>query len=84
MTETWGIAELAAEYGVTTRTIRFSETSHRNHFGNLPADFDFDAWAESCFGVVTEPATKVRIRFYDSDSFLEGIVTSVSNGPIST
>ena len=25
MTEQWGIAELAAEFGVTTRTIRFYE-----------------------------------------------------------
>lgn len=27
------------------------------------ADFDFDRWNESAFGVVHEPATKVRIRF---------------------
>ena len=29
----------------------------------VPADFDFEAWSASSFGVVTEPATKVRIRF---------------------
>ena len=28
-----------------------------------PDDFDFEAWSASSFGVVTEPATVVRIRF---------------------
>ncbi len=29
----------------------------------VPSDFDFEAWSGSSFGVVTEPATRVRIRF---------------------
>jgi len=29
----------------------------------VPDDFDFEAWASSSFGVVTEPATTVRIHF---------------------
>lgn len=41
--------------------VRAAELDDRE-FG-VPADFDFDAYTASAFGVVAEPATRVRIRF---------------------
>jgi predicted DNA-binding transcriptional regulator YafY len=34
-----------------------------DHAFRVPDDFDFDAYSASAFGVVAEPATRVRIRF---------------------
>lgn len=40
------------------RSLELCETSF-----DIPDSFDFDAWSASSFGVIAEPATKVRVRF---------------------
>ena len=41
--------------------IQALDTTNRSF--TVPASFDFDAWSAGSFGVIAEPASKVRIRF---------------------